>query len=159
MLTITNNVLGTCYSDDQTDLKNHKRCKRQMSGCPGLRSGSGRCTGCHMGSGGMDLGRGCQGCSFGNGNNVGGYPPVRRWHAVADAPSSNYQNYNWNSYPSNEYGISTGWNSGSYAQGSPMYSALGYPYDQNSYPSAQSNYGSGWSTGSSGGYYDYYGKK
>ena len=41
-----------------------------MAGCPGLKSGTGRCTGCHNGSGGYMGSNGCTGCSFGNSNRM-----------------------------------------------------------------------------------------
>ena len=68
--------------------KTLKRCKRQMAGCPGLRSGSGRCTGCHNGSGGYMGSRGCTGCSFRNSAIVQSSPTPGAWHAPRQAPVS-----------------------------------------------------------------------
>ena len=65
-------LLATYISNAEINPKTLKRCKRQMAGCPGLQSGSGRCTGCHNGSGGTMGPRGCQGCSKG-----------RRWQPPA----------------------------------------------------------------------------
>ena len=59
-----------------------------MAGCPGLRSGTGRCTGCHNGSGGYMGPNGCQGCSFGNTERQRSSPGARAWNARASASSA-----------------------------------------------------------------------
>ena len=51
-----------------------------MAGCPGLKSGKGRCTGCHNGSGGYMGPNGCTGCSFGNSNRTPTGTTTRRWN-------------------------------------------------------------------------------
>ena len=84
-------LLGMCYADVKGKSSILKRCKRQMGGCPGLRSGTGRCTGCHNGSGGYPTPRGCTGCSFG-----GASSSTRRFSANYPVSSPSYdQQYNW----------------------------------------------------------------
>ena len=60
-----------------------------MFGCRGLQSGSGRCTGCHNGSGGYMGPNGCTGCSFGNTqqNQSSTLGAKRRWYSYS--PPSN----------------------------------------------------------------------
>ena len=70
------------------DSKVLKRCKRQMAGCPGLKSGTGRCTGCHNGSGGYMGPNGCTGCSFGNSNRTPTGTMTRRWNSVYSSSNS-----------------------------------------------------------------------
>lgn len=67
-----------------------------MAGCPGLQSGTGRCTGCHNGSGGVPTSKGCTGCSHG-GTSSG----TRRWSA--SYPGSSYYNQNYYWWPSYYY--------------------------------------------------------
>ena len=126
-------IIGHCLADSHPNPFLHKRCKRQMLGCPGLQSGTGRCTGCHNGSGGIPTSRGCTGCSG---------PPVitpnRRWHtsATITLPTNRYRN--WNSYPrwSGNYNIWSSW----YPSGSPSGSSKWSYEDQR----IHSTIGSGW---------------
>jgi len=81
-------LVASCISDIEIKQKTLKRCKRQMAGCPGLRSGSGRCTGCHNGSGGHMGPRGCTGCSFRNSAVLQSASSLGAWHEPRQAPVS-----------------------------------------------------------------------
>lgn len=59
-----------------------------MAGCPGLKSGTGRCTGCHNGSEGYMGPNGCTGCSFGNSNRTPAGTMTRRWNSGYSSSNS-----------------------------------------------------------------------
>lgn len=106
--------MGHCKSDTEIETKFLKRCKRQMFGCRGLQSGSGRCTGCHNGSGGYMGPKGCTGCSFGNTQQKQSSTLLakRRWQSYSH-PSNSAQQHLSSAFRTQSSHISTNRNSNS----------------------------------------------
>lgn len=92
-----------------------------MFGCRGLQSGSGRCTGCHNGSGGYMGPNGCTGCSFGNtqrkkSSTLGA---KRKWHSYSH-PSISAQQQLSSAFRTQSSHISTNRNSNSLSSDSVL---------------------------------------